>query len=149
MQISPNFSLAEFAHSMTAARLGRPFTVPDVFVENVRRLCLTVLEPLRIDQAIPITVLSGYRPPWLNKIVGGAPTSDHMTASAADILVKGAAPRDVAAAVRALGLPVKQCILEFGQWVHVSVPPPGEVPKREFLTARKLDGRTIYTRSIA
>lgn len=51
--------------------------------------------------------------------------------------------------MRSLDLPVKQCILEFGQWVHVSVPPEGVEPQRDYLTARKLSGRTIYTRGLA
>lgn len=144
MQISPHFHRAEFTRSATAARLGRTFDVPEVYLENIRRLCFDVLEPLREAEPLPITILSGYRPLWLNTRVGGSPVSDHMTASAADIVVKGMTPRQVAELVRRLDLPVRQCILEFDQWVHVSVPPVDVLPKREYLTARKADGKTVY-----
>jgi len=149
MQVSPNFALSEFARSAMAARMGRTFTVPGDLIPNIVRLCMTVLEPLRAAEPLPIFVLSGYRPGWLNRAVGGAAQSDHLTASAADIVIKGAPPREIAALVRSLDLPVKQCILEFGQWVHLSVPPEGVEPQRDYLTARKLSGRTIYTRGLA
>lgn len=149
MQISPHFHRSEFVRSATAARLGRTFDVPELYMPNLKRLCFTVLEPLRDAEPLPITILSGYRPLWLNARVGGSPVSDHMTASAADIVVKGMTPRAVAELVQRLGLPVKQCILEFDQWVHVSVAPPDIEPKRQYLTARKLDGKTVYLSGIA
>ncbi len=148
MQISPNFDLDEFARSATAARLGRSFRVPALYLPNVTRLCLEVLEPLRAAVALPITILSGFRPLWLNVRVGGSPVSDHLTASAADVVIKGLRAEQIAERVRTLDLPVKQCILEFDEWVHVSVPPDGIPPKREYLTARKIGGRTVYLRGI-
>ncbi|WP_448826708.1 D-Ala-D-Ala carboxypeptidase family metallohydrolase [Capnocytophaga bilenii] len=41
----------------------------------------------------PIIITSGYRTPAHNKKVGGADNSQHLTASAADIVVKGVPPR--------------------------------------------------------
>ena len=37
----------------------------------------------------PIVINSGYRSPAVNKAVGGAPTSNHLTGCAADIRVSG------------------------------------------------------------
>ena len=41
------------------------------------------------DTAEPIIINSGYRSPELNKIVGGVPTSNHLTGCAVDIRVTG------------------------------------------------------------
>ena len=45
----------------------------------------TVAEPVEA----PIIINSGYRSPELNKKVGGAPTSNHLTGCAVDIHVAG------------------------------------------------------------
>lgn len=146
MNLSPNFTLAELLRSEAAARRGRVIETPEPWiVDNLVRLCDTVLEPLRARIGRPIVTLSGYRPPWLNDLVGGSKTSDHMTGCAADILVPGLTPFVVARRIEMAELPFKQCILEFGQWVHVSVPKAGDPPKRELLTARHVNGRTVYT----
>ena len=41
------------------------------------------------DTSEPIIISSGYRSPELNKKVGGAPTSNHLTGCAVDIHVAG------------------------------------------------------------
>jgi hypothetical protein len=45
------------------------------------------LEVLRERSGGPVRINSGYRSPQLNKKVGGAPTSNHLTGCAADIRV--------------------------------------------------------------
>ncbi len=58
-------------------------------------LC-TVLEVLRAAVGgRAITILSGYRSPAHNAVVGGAFASQHMAGRAADITVEGVAPADV------------------------------------------------------
>ena len=58
-----------------------------VAIENLKRVCVW-LEVLR-GRVGPIIINSGYRSPELNKAVGGAPTSNHLTGCAVDIRVAG------------------------------------------------------------
>lgn len=85
-QLSENFTLSEFIKSETANKHGfaEQFQPPDNIVDNLEKLCINVLQPLRklIGQ---ITVSSGYRCQRLNTAVGGKNNSQHMTGHAADI----------------------------------------------------------------
>lgn len=87
--ISRNFSWSEFEHTDHAAELAKKgvrnvistFDVRDGILALVRK----VLQPLRDVYQKPMTINSGYRCPELNKIVGGASTSQHVKGEAADI----------------------------------------------------------------
>lgn len=148
IRLSPHFFLDEFTFSEQAARMGREIEVPEAFVENLRRLCLTILEPVRVDMGRPIFVSSGYRPDWLNKLVGGSPSSQHVLAEAADIKMTGRTPVQVCRRIVELKLPYHQLIYEFGRWTHVSISPT--IPaKNQVLTARVgPDGKTQYLNGI-
>jgi hypothetical protein len=54
----------------------------------MKRLCVW-LEVLRNKVGHPIVINSGYRSPQLNRKVGGAPTSNHLTGCAVDIRTSG------------------------------------------------------------
>ena len=55
-----------------------------------------VLQAIRLHFNKPVTINSGYRTPAYNKKVGGETYSQHLYGTAADIVVKGVAPKDVA-----------------------------------------------------
>lgn len=154
IQLSDNFWLGEFIRSQTAARMGRAIVVEpgDAIHLNLVRLCREVLQPLR-DRLGPIHVTSGYRPVWLNRKIGGSRRSQHCLGLAADIVVTGHSPYQVCEAAVSHGLPFDQLIHEFGQWVHVSVAPEGELPRGETLTAvkvpRAIPGLKPKTRYVA
>lgn len=148
-RIGRTFWLSEFTVSAMAERLGRSIVIPDALLPNILRLVDTVLQPLRDELGRPIVLISGYRPVWLNTRVGGSRTSAHKDARAADLTVPGMTPRQVIKVVRALHLPIDQAIEEFGSWTHLGIEAAGEEPRREFLQARKVEGKTVYTRMTA
>lgn len=148
MNLSDNFTLEEMIRSDTAIRLGINNVPDDEQIDNLTRLCGSILEPLRMALGRPIHVTSGLRVPLLNTIIGGASNSDHCLGRAADIKVDGMSAKDLASAVKSLDLPYRQVIQEFGAWCHVSIGSPDEPPRRECLTAIKVAGKTVYGRGI-
>lgn len=91
MMLTDHFALAEFI-----SRDGAP--VPAELMDNVRELA-EQLEVLRAAIGKPIRIVSGYRSPAHNAKVGGAKSSQHMLAKAADIRVLGMVPAQVKAAI--------------------------------------------------
>lgn len=143
MKMGKHFSLAELTVSQQAARIGlsnRPG--PDAQA-NLQRLVQNILDPLREQLQRPVLVTSGYRSPQVNKLVGGAKNSQHVTGNAADIIVPGLSVSVVVALLRNSALPFDQLIDEFDEWVHVSWTPR---PRREVLEARRIAGKTQYRR---
>jgi len=92
MQLSDHFTLAEFESAD-----GAP--MPAEVADNVRRLVVEALEPLRAEFGKPITIISGWRSQEHNEAVGGAPGSQHLSGKAADIRINGVDPAVVADAV--------------------------------------------------
>lgn len=141
MRLSKNFTLDELTVSQEAVRSGLKNRPNAEQVERLRRLCEAVLQPLRNALRQPVVVTSGYRSPTINRRIGGSSSSQHCRGEAADIIVPGVAPAEVVALIRTLGLPVDQCIEEFGAWVHVS---HGPRQRRQYLVARREGGQTHY-----
>ena len=96
MRLSVNFSLRELCKTKTGIE-----NVPnEEQVNNLKRVC-GWLEKLRKrwneryadigngGMEEPLIINSGYRSPAVNKAVGGAPTSNHLTGCAVDIRVAG------------------------------------------------------------
>lgn len=145
-QLSPNFFLDEFTFSQEAARRGLALEIArgSMLHRNVARLVHDVLQPVR-DALGPVHVTSGYRTAELNRLIGGSANSQHMQALAADILVAGVAPLDVALWIADhLPLAFDQLIHEFGQWTHVSVAAVDAAPRGDLLTAYRSGGKTLY-----
>lgn len=91
IQLSPHFKLSEFTNSATASKyhidnsLSETCPIDAAIIDNLSKLCIHVLEPLRVAMGVPITIGSGYRCTTLNKLIGGVPHSMHLTGHAADI----------------------------------------------------------------
>lgn len=75
--------MEEFAVSVSHPELV--VSVPTKYQPNVKKLALTVLEPIRDTWDKPLKILSGFRSKALNDAVGGSPTSQHLLAEAADV----------------------------------------------------------------
>ena len=83
--LSQHFVLGEF----TRSKYPEVYNIPShEAIANMKRLCVW-LEVLRNKVGHPIVINSGYRSPQLNRKVGGAPTSNHLTGCAADIRTNG------------------------------------------------------------
>jgi hypothetical protein len=134
VRLSPNFSLAEFTASETAARRGIDNNLPSVLIPKAVQTA-EMLERIRaalsqsIGRPAPILLLSGYRSEALNKAVGGSARSDHLRAGAADwhcpaFGTPTAICKFLAERMDELG--IGQLINEFpsasGGWVHTSQP---------------------------
>lgn len=143
-KLTENFTLDEFLQSQTAARHDINMDPPPEVVDNLRRLCVDILQPLRDAIGVPIRITSGYRPAELNTRIGGSLTSAHMFGRAADIQVPGRSPLDIAVIIRNMNLPYDQVIHEFGQWVHVGIPDEPDNARMQELTAYRSGGRTHY-----
>lgn len=141
--MSPHFSLSELTFSETASRLGIPNDPDELVLANLKKLAVGLLEPIREHVGKPIIVTSGYRSPQVNISVGGSVKSDHMVGLAADIRAVGITPIDLAQEIASIAdrLPLRQLILEYGRWVHVSY----GMQKKRHLIATLQDGKTIYT----
>ena len=88
MKLSKNFTLEELIRSNTAERMGIDNVPKDEkVVENLRSLCLEVLQPLRDYVGAPVHINSGYRCLELNMAVGGVKNSQHCRGEAADIRI--------------------------------------------------------------
>ena len=142
MQLSEHFELAELLVSETAARRGITNEPTPEVIENLRRLCQSVLQPLRVHLKRPVVITSGYRSPALNRAIGGSPTSHHMQGRAADLIVPGITPLAVCQAASQLKLPCVQIIHEFGRWAHLSVAISNE--RTQLLTAKLNQGKIVY-----
>ena len=93
MRLSRNFTYEELRRSDVAKRRGinnSPRTKEEEkrVIENLKALCMEVLQPLRDFLGKPVVISSGYRCAELNKAVGGVRNSQHMKGEAADIHVE-------------------------------------------------------------
>ena len=145
-RLSEHFTLGELTTSEFAARNGIDNDPPEPALTNLYKLCRYILQPLRETLGKPLIITSGYRSPEVNAGIGGAKTSQHIHGEAADINCPSMTVEDLFLEIEASGLPYDQLIQEFDQWVHVSFTDT-RPPRREMLYAKKVNGKTEYSKA--
>ena len=149
MRLSEHFTLAE----LTKTKSGIKNVPNEAQVENLKRVCRW-LEELRLrynlnkkekiknkDEEEPIIINSGFRSAEVNRAVGGAPTSNHLTGCAVDIRCIGieqalryaALLLDIADLNKEdydeLLIEQKSCTY----WIHFAVKPKGNRRRTNFI----------------
>lgn len=130
MQLSEHFTLADLCYSDTAVR-NKVSNVPtDKEIAKLKLLAENVLEKIWTHYGQRVIINSGYRGPAVNRLVGGASSSQHCKGEAADIEISGLNNYELACWIRD-NLDFDQLILEFATnlspsnpnsgWVHVSL----------------------------
>lgn len=84
MRLSKNFVLSEITRSNTAKRLGISNEPTKEHLENLQRIILNIIQPMR-DSLGPIRISSGYRSKELNRAIGGSSKSQHCKGEALDL----------------------------------------------------------------
>ncbi len=107
-KLSANFRVKEFACT--------DGTDP-IFIDTE---LVNVLQKIRNHFGKSVTITSAYRTPPKNKAVGGTTYSQHLYGLAADIKVKGIAPKTVSAYAEKL-LPKKGGIGTYSTFTHIDV----------------------------
>ena len=146
-RLSQHFTLGELCKTSAKTQDGN---IPShVHIENLKRLC-GWLEELRRrwnnlygEGNDPIIINSGFRSPEVNKAVGGAPNSNHLTGGAADIRVYGMEQAIRYACILLDISDIEQedfdeLIIEKkgnSLWIHFAVRPSGNRRKVAFLRA--------------
>ena len=84
MKLSNNFSLNEMTKSQTATRKGISNNPSEDHMNNLKELCINVLQRVRAHFGRVVSVSSGYRSPELCEALGSSKTSQHAKGQAAD-----------------------------------------------------------------
>lgn len=114
--MTTNFSKEEFDCADGSAM---PLEVLNNVIDVAKQL-----EIVRAHFNAPITVNSAYRNPVYNRQVGGAVNSQHLSGKAADIVVSGISPDDVADAIEFLmdeGLILSGGIGRYNTFTHYDI----------------------------
>lgn len=118
------FSIAELTKSATAKSKNIDNTPNKEVEKNLNQLIDNILDPLREKWGEAIIVNSGYRSTELNKLVGGASSSQHIVGQAADIRTKSnteSSNKKLFNLIKSMKLPYDQLINEYNyKWIHVS-----------------------------
>ena len=142
MNLSAHVTLAEFENSSTATTHGINNKMSESQIASAKLLCENVFEPLRIYLNIPIKISSGFRCLQVNKMIGGAKSSQHTKGEAMDIKIGAKGFNFIKDKLN-----FDQLIWEFGndnepQWVHVSF---SSRNRKQVLKATKQNGKTKYS----
>jgi zinc D-Ala-D-Ala carboxypeptidase len=150
MKLSANFTLDELIKSQIAERKNiNNNPTPDV-IENLKELCINVLQPIRSHFSKPVIISSGYRSAQLCIEIGSSINSQHTLGMAADVEIWGISNKELFNYIRN-NLEYDQIILEFFKgdeepnsgWVHVSYN-KNDNRRQSLIANRNEDGKIVY-----
>lgn len=122
MIFTRHFTYDEFIRSEAAAKAGIRNELPPELAPAAQ-FTLAGMERVRSAlKSLPVQILSGYRAPEVNRLVGGSSSSQHMKAEAVDFVCpKYGTPEEIAKFLAPLCwiIGIDQIILE-PTWIHVS-----------------------------
>ena len=112
-----------FHEMISTASTAQENNLPDWDdINRLLELCRWILDPVREMYGKPIVVTSGFRTPFLNRLVGGVSTSQHMQGLAADLRCDD--PKALFDLIAESDLPFDQLIYyQKKKFVHVSYSP--------------------------
>lgn len=148
-RISAHISYREATQSQTAVRRGiKNIPSPDT-LERMKVVALACFEPVRVHFGVPIFISSFYRSSALNKAIGGAKSSQHVTGEAIDLdadVWGGVTNAQLFDYIRR-SVTFDQLIWEYGslsnpEWVHVSYRAGNN--RASVLRAVRRHGKTSY-----
>ena len=150
MKLSANFELSELTKSQVAERKGLPNNPSANQIDNLKALCINVLQPIRSEFDKPVIISSGYRSGEVCVAIGSKPTSQHAEGKACDFEIIGVDNKDLFDWIKN-NLEFDQLILEFYKdgesnsgWIHVSW--NGEDNRNQTLRAYRNEetGKVVY-----
>jgi zinc D-Ala-D-Ala carboxypeptidase len=135
MQISEHFSLEEL--TITSQKGPDGLRLPNQpgpdELRYLKKLCETLLEPIRALWGCPVTVTSGFRSHDVEMKVSGKDYGQHRKGQAADILPSGMTVVEAYEKIWQSDLPYDQLLLEQNgnvRWIHVSCAPDAPAPRK-------------------
>lgn len=151
-KLTKNFTLEEFLKSDTATERNIRNTPTKEAEAHIRELAES-LQSIREAFGKPIKISSGYRCATLNKAVGGATSSQHMTGYAADIKPAAGTMAELKAAILEWAKKNKydQIIMEqcdkngIPTWIHFGCRHATKGQRGQILKAKKVNGIWQYT----
>lgn len=145
MKLSEHVSLEEFERSEAAIKHSILNKMNEFEITRAKLLCERVFEPIRTKVGKPIKINSGFRSNLLNKVIGGAKSSQHCKGEAMDLDLHN---KELFIWIIE-NLDFDQAIFEGGTeneagWFHISYKGVGN--RKEALRMNKVKGKSVYTK---
>ena len=143
MQLTPHFTLEEFTRSAMALLKGIDNTPDAGQLENIKKTAQHMEHVRELLGGHPIHISSGFRSAALNKAVGGASHSSHLTGFAVDFTCPGfGSVKEVCMHLKNSDIKFDQIIYEQGRthWCHIGF---GEKMRREVLSWKSGKGHAL------
>lgn len=120
--ITLNFKISELIYSETSIKYGIDNMPNASQLDNLLRLIVFCLQPLRDKLNKPMIITSGFRNPQVNRLVGGVSNSGHLNGTCADFIVYDMTTKQVYEFIKKSGIKYTQLIDEHSgraSWVHI------------------------------